>query len=478
MAAALTAAASALSRCAGASADVTTPGPSEGPGVVNWAVRERIVDPEAAYEHRAAIVLPTRDAIAAALVGHQAPERSGLGLPYGGRQTGASPRTYERERWYLSISPGTVRVHRRLVAPKESLRQDDDMTLLEDRPTRGAIVGWSDGSRARMAATLPSLDYAPMFEHGGAAAMVTLTLPGRDWERLVPDLATFKKAVDRFQAVYARAWGSRPVAVWKMEFQRRGAPHLHLFMVPPTGLSRGRGAKARLPFTNWLSIAWADIIDPTRSGVGYHDHVMAGTGVDYREGQRFSDPRRIGVYFSKHGSFADKDYQNDMPDHWIEAIEREGKGGARFWGYWQLAKSVHTVELDSRPLARRAAPLDGEPERRFRASTARDHEGFVEQTIPHYVSDEIPEQVLVMRHLRKLARARAYYRPVVVPRLRVNAATGEVKVQRRKVNRRSQYLTRGVSGFLVVNDGEAVARDIARLLGLPEIRRCDVVLVA
>ena len=83
-----------------------------------------------------------------------------------------------------------------------------------------------------------------------------------------------------------------------------------------------------------------------------------------------------------------------------------------------------------------------------------------------------------MRHLRKLAKQRAYYRPVSVPRLFVNPATGEVKVKRRNVNRRAQYLRNGSSGFLVVNDGEAVARDIARLLGAPPLRRSDVVLVA
>jgi hypothetical protein len=77
-----------------------------------------------------------------------------------------------------------------------------------------------------------------------------------------------------------------------------------------------------------------------------------------------------------------------------------------------------------------------------------------------------------------MAKARAYVRPVDVPRLRINPVTGEVKIRRRRVNRRSQYLRNQSSGFLVVNDGEAVARDIARLLGTPPPRRSEYVLTA
>lgn len=84
-----------------------------------------------------------------------------------------------------------------------------------------------------------------------------------------------------------------------------------------------------------------------------------------------------------------------------------------------------------------------------------------------------------MRHLRKLAKSRSWVSPVTVPRMRVNLDTGVVKVTRRKVRRRRILLAGQVSGFLVVNDGQAAARDIARLLGYPpEPRQSDFTLVS
>jgi hypothetical protein len=78
--------------------------------------------------------------------------------------------------------------------------------------------------------------------------------------------------------------------------------------------------------------------------------------------------------------------------------------------------------------------------------------------------------VLVMRHLRKLARSRSYVKSVSVERWSVNEQTGEVKVRRRTVRRKQHYLKGQRSGFLVVNDGPAAARDIARILGAPICR--------
>lgn len=419
-------------------------------------------------------------------------ERSGLGLPYGGRTTMASPRTYERERWFLTVSPGTVRVHRRLVAPRESL-WDDERVSDGAGALRGAITEFSEQSRTNMFRTLPALDYAPMFEAGNPTAAVTLTLPGRHWEALVPDLRTMAKMRATFQRRYERAWGAMPVAVWKLEFQRRGAPHLHLFMAPPRGHARGRVAKGQRPldFMAWLGPTWAKIVDPSMGEANndvdaFREHAMYGTRVDYREGVRFSDPKRIAAYFSKHGAFRDKDYQNVIPEHWRAAILEAGHGGARFWGYWQLEKAEVTVELQPRRgAARRAAFIDGEPIRHYADPLPRaDHEGM---KTPHYDSswydDEVgrppAEHVRVMRHLRKLARAQSWVQPVTVPRMRVNVDTGEVRVTRRKVRRRRVLLAGQASGFLVVNDGAAAARDLARLLGHPpEFRRGDVELVA
>lgn len=452
---------------------------------MNLPVRAPIIDPVSAFRQRVAVRIPTREGLAGALSAVPRIERSGLGLPYGGRRSIQSPRTYDAPRWFLSVSPGSVKVHRRLVAPKERFRwDDDDVTMLDDRPTRGAITEFSDDSRANMHNTLAQLDYTPMFAPGARSAMVTLTLPGQEWERLVPDLRTFKDMVRQFQRIYKRAWGHMPIAVWKMEFQRRGAPHLHLFMCPPEGLSRGRGVKGGRTFMEWIGLAWADIVDPARSGPGYRDHAMFGTRVDYIEGLKFSDPRRIAAYFSKHGAFRAKDYQNDMPEHWRAAILENGGGGARFWGYWQLEKAIETLELGSSSIGRpphRERRIDGEPVmHRHRQPSPLDLAGETLAGNHSYVSDddETPEHVKVMRHLRKLARRQSFVAPVTVVRMSVNEATGEVKLRRRKVRRRKVYLANQSSGFLIVNDGEAAARDIARLLGFPPPSKSDLELAA
>jgi hypothetical protein len=96
---------------------------------------------------------------------------------------------------------------------------------------------------------------------------------------------------------------------------------------------------------------------------------------------------------------------------------------------------------------------------------------------PQYQQSE--SAVIVMRHLRKLAKSRSYVRKTEVWRTQwknyevdyVDPVTGEVtegwkqKKRKRKVNRRHWYLRNQTHGFLAVNDGELAARDIARLLG-------------
>lgn len=80
-------------------------------------------------------------------------------------------------------------------------------------------------------------------------------------------------------------------------------------------------------------------------------------------------------------------------------------------------------------------------------------------------ADRPPQDaVVVMRHLRKLARSRSYVRKTAVERFSVDIRTGEVTSKTRMVNRRVQYLKGRQVGFLAVNDGPSTARDISRLL--------------
>ena len=93
---------------------------------------------------------------------------------------------------------------------------------------------------------------------------------------------------------YARAWGEELIGPWKKEFQRRGAPHLHISTTPPMGFTTitdpATGARRVVDFKTWLSITWADIVnhpDPEER----RKHRAAGTGVDYAEGIKLTDPR-------------------------------------------------------------------------------------------------------------------------------------------------------------------------------------------
>jgi len=64
---------------------------------------------------------------------------------------------------------------------------------------------------------------------------------------------------------YARAWGEELIGPWKKEFQRRGAPHLHISTTPSMGFTTitdpaTGGARREVDFKSWLSITWADIV--------------------------------------------------------------------------------------------------------------------------------------------------------------------------------------------------------------------------
>jgi hypothetical protein len=266
-----------------------------------------------------------------------------------------------------------------------------------------------------------------MFEHDGVPAMVTLTYPG-EWQSVAPDAATCRGHVDKLKRRYLKAWGRPLVGVWKREFQRRGAPHYHILMVPP----RGVVGRRKESFRDWLSRSWAEIVGHT-DPVERANHLVAGTGVDYAEGMRARDPKRLAVYFSKHGVYSAKEYQNEAPGAWVAA----GSVG-RFWGVWGLEQGTQTVEL-------------------------------------------LPDDALaVARTMRRWQRANGFRAETTVARRRVNVATGELRHSRecvegdnpdcaglcwrRRTHVRVGSRMRGARGFVVVNDGAAFASALARYL--------------
>jgi hypothetical protein len=270
----------------------------------------------------------------------------------------------EGPRWRVTISPGGMRLGR-FSAMGENARAERDqddlaglwndgqprsytepMTMAPERAKRSVISAWSRESRTRMSYVLKTLDYSPLFENYGIPALVTLTMPS-NWEQVAPSPKAFKNLVEVFRKRYERAWGHALTGVWKLEFQRRGAPHLHLLMTPPSHRKPGSGET----FSNWLAVNWAQVCQ--LKDLDWNDdeqrrmrteHELMGTSIDYSKGLQGHSPDLVAAYFSKHGLFSAKDYQNEPPELWREAVKQSG--GVRFWGYWVLKKALGTIDLN------------------------------------------------------------------------------------------------------------------------------------
>lgn len=307
----------------------------------------------------------------------------------------------------------------------------------DPEPTR-VISTWSARSRSRMTRKLAELDFGPMLRLGLKLPMSTLTYPG-DWLLVAPTGKAVKRHMLAFYKRFGRAWGFEWLGIWKLEFQRRGAPHIHLWGPEPEGAAGDFAALTKvrrrsavgdgLPYRQWLSVVWADIVshpDPEQK----RRHILAGTAVDYREGERMRDPRRLAVYFTKHGSYAAKEYQNQVPKEWAEP----GKGPGRFWGYRGLESAAVAVEIDpaaavwAARLLRRYAAAQG------RTDLTRDRYGYV----------------TAERRVRTTRQSTVQ---------RVDTRTGTIRYRKSRV---PVVRMRGGRGFLCVNDGPAVASQLAR----------------
>ncbi|MFP1155061.1 hypothetical protein ACK280_23700 [Mycobacterium sherrisii] len=291
----------------------------------------------------------------------------------------------------------------------------------------GVITEWSRKSRSAMCRTFAELDYSTLVESGRVPAMVTLTYPG-DWEAVAPDGASVKRHMVLWRKRFQREYGEPARYIWKLEFQRRGAPHIHLWMAPP--MSPGRSGRS---FSQWLSEAWALVVDHP-DPVQKARHRLAGTAIDVRNGLKACDPKRLAIYFTKHSSpnpHGDKEYQHVVPELW----RRPGRGPGRFWGVYGLKKAIAVVEVarDAYLAARRIV-------RRW----SRNQAVYGDST------DRFPTAVVPRTAIR------------LVPR--VEHDTGVVA--HRRVRRRQVFCNQGglAGGYALVNDGPAFASSLAAAL--------------
>ena len=135
-------------------------------------------------------------------------------------------------------------------------------------------------------------------ERSGMPLFVTLTYPG-EWPG---DPVRWKRDLEvwlaRLRRAHPMAW-----AVWRLEPQRRGAPHYHLLVFGISLLAK-----------EWLSRTWFEVV-----GSEDERHLQAGTQV-----QRVESWRRVIGYAAK---YLAKEVC-ELPEQW-----RRGVG--RWWGVHQ-----------------------------------------------------------------------------------------------------------------------------------------------
>lgn len=151
--------------------------------------------------------------------------------------------------------------------------------------TRGKVKKFSKRSRTRLMRTLAKINRRklPLF--------VTLTYPSEfpnDYQIYKDDLRKFFKRLQYRYPDFA--------AIWKLEFQKRGAPHYHLLV---WGLS--------IYCKQLISLLWYQVV-----GSGDPKHLLAGTQV-----QKIRSWRGVMAYASKY----------------MGKLETDASGlSGRFWG--------------------------------------------------------------------------------------------------------------------------------------------------
>lgn len=251
--------------------------------------------------------------------------------------TAPGDRPIQRQPYVLELAPGVLS----LFHSKKGGDIDEDFPQF---PSRADISGWSLRSRTRFRRRLAELDYSPLVAAcaGLPPVMLTLTYPG-DWLTVAPSGKVVKRHFAALVKRWARRYGVTPPLLWKLEFQRRGAPHFHILVPVPDRRSHFKGEGPCDCFRCWVSGTWADIVAAPDIAERIR-HIAAGTGIDRdrrNSGSRMLDPRRLATYFLKHGSGSAKEYQHCVPEEWREP----GKGPGRFWGYRGLDRVSMTMPL-------------------------------------------------------------------------------------------------------------------------------------
>lgn len=170
---------------------------------------------------------------------------------------------------------------------------------------RAACRGFSSASRRRLIREMSRVRVGALQGY-----FVTLTYPSvwsDDWRRWKRDLASWRKRL-------LRKWPQIAGGVWRVEFQRRGAPHYHLIV----------WVSAPLPpaFKLWLSRSWYEVV-----GSGDVKHLRAGTQL-----QALDSRRAVRLYVSK---YVAKNANTVAPEAW-----------GRNWGFFGQVDREEVIDYE------------------------------------------------------------------------------------------------------------------------------------
>jgi hypothetical protein len=191
---------------------------------------------------------------------------------------------------------------------------------------RGPITDFTAGARRRLRQeTLDyDLDYYTAPAKGassGRALFTTLTYPlqySDDWEGWKADKRAFER---RLQRRYPDLHGE----LWRLELQKRGAPHFHLLVFFENEVKRAS-------FLRWARQAWYEIV-----GSGDLKHLRHGVDVRVMYGRGWRVMRYLLKYMTKPlGRGAKQEHEDGTAVS--PAI-------GRTWGHWGAIRKVPTTRL-------------------------------------------------------------------------------------------------------------------------------------
>ena len=192
---------------------------------------------------------------------------------------------------------------------------------------RGECTGFSRAARLRMKKRLAKLNLK-----GKYSFFVTLTYP----EEYIKDIRVSKRDLDVFRKAFAREFNTFIGGIWRVERQKRGAPHYHMLLISDEPVSM-------MEIIEFIRRRWSEIVRTSylRAGgdkevyqVHYERHQRSGHNVQFMETREM-----VQNYLSK---YIAKEDETEYP---------ESLG--RCWGQWQFnGKKLDYTAHETGTLAR------------------------------------------------------------------------------------------------------------------------------